>query len=167
MNRLIHILVFCTISIFIPVQARAHTTNHLVKVKNWSTDEGLTQKMIYNVVQDEDGFMWIATWNGLERFDGYEFRNFKSHPTDSMRLLSNRMPSISTGPKNGLWCQTYDQKIYVFDTRREKFIDPFSKSANPSVSSADMWPTDSIPPQTSTIQTVSTHSKMVWPTLRR
>ncbi len=82
--------------------------------------------MIYNIVQDDDGFLWIATWNGLEKFDGYSFRNFKTHPTDSLRLLYNRLPSISTGPENGLWCQTYDMQIYVFDTHEERFIDPFS-----------------------------------------
>jgi len=110
--------------------ATAINSGHFLKVKSYSTDEGLSQKMIYNIVQDQDGFIWISTWDGLEKFDGYTFRNFKSYPTDSVRLLYNRLISISTGPENGLWCETYESRFYIFDTRREEFIDPFAIHPN-------------------------------------
>lgn len=97
-----------------------------VEVKSYSIGEGLSQKMIQNMVQDEDKFVWMATWNGLEKFDGYTFRNFKSYPTDEVRLPYNRLPSIATGPINGLWCETYDSRMFIFDTREERFIDPFA-----------------------------------------
>lgn len=120
-----HILpyIFC---LSMPMHICAQQSCNQVEINSYSIGEGLSQKMIQNMVQDEDKFVWLATWNGLEKFDGYTFRNFKSYPTDSVRLPYNRLPSIATGPANGLWCETYDKRMFIFDTREERFIDPFA-----------------------------------------
>lgn len=104
----------------------AQLSSNFVEVHSYSIGQGLSQKMIQNMVQDEDRFIWIATWNGLEKFDGYTFRNFKTYPTDSVRLQHNRIVNVATGPKNGLWCETFDSRLYVFDKVNERFVDPFS-----------------------------------------
>lgn len=106
--------------------ASAQQARNIVEVTGYSVGEGMTQKMVQNVVQDEDKFVWMATWNGLEKFDGYTFRNYKSYPTDSTRLAFNRLPSVTVGPDHILWCETYDSKIFIFDTREERFIDLFA-----------------------------------------
>ena len=45
-------------------------------VSHYSTDNGLTSNAISGIYQDDYGFIWLATWNGLSRFDGYDFYNF-------------------------------------------------------------------------------------------
>lgn len=105
---------------------KAYSANGLVDVKNYSSNSGLSLKMVQNMIQDEDGYIWIATWNGLEKFNGYSFRNYKSYPTDDNRLQYNRIQNIYPAFRNGIWCETYDHRLYLFDAATEKFIDPFA-----------------------------------------
>ena len=46
-------------------------------VSHFSTDDGLASNAIAGIYQDDYGFIWMATWNGLSRFDGYDFYNYK------------------------------------------------------------------------------------------
>ncbi len=101
-------------------------TNGRVDVKNYSNATRQSMYRIQNMVQDDDGYVWIATWNGLEKFDGYGFHKFKSYPTDDTRLPYNRIQNVHLAFKNALWCETYDHRLYLFDTAKEKFFDPFS-----------------------------------------
>ena len=45
-----------------------------------STDQGLSQGMIFDLLQDKEGFIWVATKNGLNRYDGYSFKVFYQRP---------------------------------------------------------------------------------------
>ena len=49
-------------------------------------EEGLSQSTVFDVLQDRTGFMWIATQDGLNQFDGYRFRIFKHNPRDPNSL---------------------------------------------------------------------------------
>ena len=44
-------------------------------LSHFSTDDGLASNAIAGIYQDDYGFIWMATWNGLSRFDGYNFYN--------------------------------------------------------------------------------------------
>ena len=67
----------------------------------------------------------MATWNGLEKFDGYTFQNYKSYLTDDTRLEYNRIQQIIKSQKGNIWCITYNNLLYLFDTRTEKFRNVF------------------------------------------
>lgn len=102
-----------------------------VSVKHYSSRDGLSQNMVQSILQDADGFIWMATWNGLEKFDGYSFTNYKSYPTDKVRLKHNRLINMALGGKHTLLCQTYDYGLYLFDARKECFEDIYV--GNPKV----------------------------------
>ena len=93
----------------------------LINVQHYSTENGLSQNIIQNMIQDDEGYIWFATRNGIEKFDGYTFKNYKSYPTDKVKLRYNRLIQLIKGGKHTIWCQTYDDKIYLFDTQREVF----------------------------------------------
>lgn len=97
----------------------------LIDVRHYSIEDGLSQNIVQDMLQDEEGYIWLATWNGLEKYDGYTFRNYKSYPTDDVKLKYNRMVQIAKGGNHTLWCHTYDDKVYLFKTRQEKFEDVF------------------------------------------
>lgn len=48
-----------------------------VKFTHYSSDDGLSQNHVLDIIQDSKGFMWFATWDGLNKFDGKSFRVFK------------------------------------------------------------------------------------------
>jgi len=98
----------------------------LISVKHYSIEDGLSQSKIQSILQDKEGYIWLGTWNGLEKFDGYTFKNYKSYPTDKVRLQHNRLQDAKMGHNNTIWCETYDYKIYLFDIAAESYIDVFS-----------------------------------------
>lgn len=99
----------------------------LVEVKHYSVMNGLSQNKVQHVLQDNDGYIWLATWSGLEKFDGYTFKNYKSYPGDDVRLPYNRLTTnMALGGNKTLICQGYDDRIYLFDIRRECFVDLFA-----------------------------------------
>ena len=61
----------------------------LIDIKYYSVQDGLSQKNIQNFIQDDNGYIWMATWNGLERFDGYSFTNYKTYPESDVRITNH------------------------------------------------------------------------------
>ncbi len=72
------------------------------------------------ILQDRDGFLWIATWNGIYRFDGYEFRRMKPHLSDSCSMTSDRIRDIWLA-KNGDIYVRNDERIFHFDIKTYRF----------------------------------------------
>jgi len=60
--------------------------------------------MVYKVVQDRDGFVWIGTKDGLARYDGVGFRTFRHDPSESGTLASNDVSTILVDRDGRLWC---------------------------------------------------------------
>lgn len=52
-------------------------------------EDGLSQGMVSSIIQDRAGFMWFATKDGLNRYDGYSFRVFRHDPADSSTVRDN------------------------------------------------------------------------------
>lgn len=65
--------------------------------------------------------MWFATWDGLYKFDGYTFKNYKAHPGDSIGLSNNRLDNIKEDKYGCIWVQSYDHQIYRFNPKTELF----------------------------------------------
>lgn len=79
-----------------------------IQFQQFSTAEGLPNSMVHQVVQDNDGFIWIATYYGLYRYDGYELRPYKSNMENPSLLPSNNVICIATDNNQGLWIGTHE-----------------------------------------------------------
>ena len=90
-------------------------------LQHYSTDDGLSHSGVMCMLEDHLGFMWFGTWDGLNRFDGYKFINYKSKPGDSNSLSNNRIDNIQEDKYGFLWVKTYDNKVHRFDRRNETF----------------------------------------------
>lgn len=71
-----------------------------------SIENGLSQSTIYSMVQDDDGFVWIGTRDGLNKFDGYEFQVYRTIAGDSNSLSDNRIFEILKTQNGNLWIGT-------------------------------------------------------------
>jgi ligand-binding sensor domain-containing protein/signal transduction histidine kinase len=87
----------------------------------FSTSNGLAANIVTDVEQDKDGFMWMATTNGLQRYDGNSFVTFKNNPTDQKSIPSDHIQMLHLDAQNNLWISSINNKIGIFDTRRFTF----------------------------------------------
>jgi len=84
--------------------------------EQFTTEDGLSHENITNLVKDKDGFLWIGTTNGLNRFDGISFKNFYSKPDNAASLPANYISGVTIDKRGFLWIATSDG-ICRMDTR--------------------------------------------------
>jgi len=100
------------------------------KVMKYSLKDGLSFGIINSITQDNKGFMWFATDDGLNRFDGTNFKVFKFEPGDPYGLPSNYVQIIFKDHQGNIWISSR-RGIYQFDTNIERFT-KFNPPANQS-----------------------------------
>ena len=76
--------------------------------------------MVTACIQDNDGFVWIGTRDGLNRFDGYSFKVFRHDPEVSSTLGSNWITSLNCDQTGNLWVGTL-AGLFRYDKERESF----------------------------------------------
>ena len=84
------------------------------------TEDGLSNNIVYDIYQDREGFIWLATENGLNRFDGYEFKKFYHSRDDSTSLSSNIVRSVLEDEEGNLWIGTFNG-LNLYDRKSESF----------------------------------------------
>ncbi len=81
---------------------------------------GLSQNFISALYQDQRGFLWVGTKDGLNRFDGYRFKVYQHDPFDSTTISGNYIKAIFEDSQGRLWVGT-DQGLNLFDQQLETF----------------------------------------------
>lgn len=114
MNRLSLIGLF--LSAFVWMQAQDQPT-----LEYLTTKDGLSQGMIYDILKDRDGFMWFATKNGLNRYDGYEFLVFTHNPFDSLSISGDEIFRLFEDAEGRLWVGTKANGLNLFDRKKQQF----------------------------------------------
>lgn len=109
-----HIYIYLILLIFSLAAGAAETPDYTFT--SYNSDFGFVQKEVMKIMQDRNGQMWFATWDGLYRFDGFSFSNYKARPGDGIRLESNRLESISEDGDN-IWLRGYNGTISRFSKR--------------------------------------------------
>lgn len=94
-------------------------------LSHYSTADGLCSNAISDIKQDDYGYIWIATWNGLSRFDGYNFYNYQTGPSSNIPLLHNRVQQLSVDLGQNIWMRMYDGRVFMLDRRKDCIINPF------------------------------------------
>ncbi|TND06476.1 MAG: putative signal transduction histidine kinase [Bacteroidetes bacterium] len=90
--------------------------------RHFGVEQGLPGSEAYDILQDRDGFIWIATDRGVGRYDGYSFRNFNS----SDGLTDNTVFILAEDKTGNIWCATMNSKLCYFSG--EKII-PFAHNS--------------------------------------
>ena len=84
-------------------------------------EDGLSQGMIYDVLQTRDGFLWIATKDGLNRYDGYNFKTWSHHADNPFSLADNTVTALFEDSKSRLWIGTSGEGVQLFDRKNDRF----------------------------------------------
>jgi streptogramin lyase len=86
-----------------------------------SEKNGLSGDDAVSITRDKDGFIWIATSDGLNRYDGYQIRKFFHHPDDSASLANNNVGRLTPDGNGNMWIATSDGICY-YDKPRGGFV---------------------------------------------
>lgn len=89
---------------------------------NYDNQSGLSHWIVSDVIQDSNGFMWMSTWNGLNRYDGYTFRHVRTQPGDGTDITSEVIRYVLPDDDGNIRCIT-DDGVFVLDTHTYKFKD--------------------------------------------
>lgn len=125
----------CLCTIGRPAVLQAQPSN--LRFEHLSIKDGLSQSAIHTMLQDQQGFMWFGTSDGLDKYDGYTFKAYKHQPFDSTSLSTNNIEYMIQARDGTLWIGTDGGGLNAFDVQTETFKqyryhteDPNSLSGN-------------------------------------
>jgi signal transduction histidine kinase/DNA-binding response OmpR family regulator/ligand-binding sensor domain-containing protein len=97
-----------------------------------SIAQGLSQGMVFDMLQDKEGFIWVATKNGLNRYDGYGFKVFTNDPYNAHTLSSNTIVKLFEDAKGRIWAGTENAGVNIYDKKSGQFYRIAHNPANPA-----------------------------------
>ena len=116
-NRIISILLL----LILPISL-VYTKDNAYISKRLGIEDGLSQSTVHCIIQDNEGFMWFGTSNGLNKFDGYNFKIFTNNPYDSTSISDNGINSLYEDKQGNLWIGTTRGVINKFVRSTSSFI---------------------------------------------
>ncbi|MEZ0395952.1 MAG: two-component regulator propeller domain-containing protein [Anaerolineales bacterium] len=96
------------------------STPPIIRFGHLGPAEGLSQSMVTCILQDDQGFLWIGTQDGLNRYDGYTFRVFRPDPADPTSISDNWINTIFQDSQGYLWVGT-NEGLNRYDPKTGQF----------------------------------------------
>lgn len=100
------------------------------KFEHITVNDGLSHSDAMAVEQDKDGFIWIGTNKGLDRYDGYSLKNYKLPNKNTTGQYTNRVLSLHLAQNGLLWVVPEAQGVFFFDAKTDSFKNIVEKTEN-------------------------------------
>ncbi|WP_346237707.1 ligand-binding sensor domain-containing protein [Niabella insulamsoli] len=110
---------FILFSLFLGI---AETRANDIKFNTLTVDEGLSQHDVSCIIKDSYGFIWIGTYDGLNRFDGHRIKNYFSKTGDVNSLPGNRIKSLFEDAQKRIWVGTDGYGVAYYSLVDEAFF---------------------------------------------
>jgi ligand-binding sensor domain-containing protein/signal transduction histidine kinase len=104
--------------------------------RHLSLREGLSQSSVHSIIQDHESFLWVSTSDGLNRYDGSNFKVFRHIPEDSTSIPNGLIYALIEDSKKNLFLGTYGGGMAIFNRTNEKAI-RFTHNPSDSLSLSD------------------------------
>jgi ligand-binding sensor domain-containing protein len=92
-----------------------------LKITNFDGATGFYSRVVSSIIKDNKGFLWIGTSDGLYRYDGYSFRNYRKLQNDTNSLADNNITQLALGADHKIWMGLSTGVISSFDPASGKF----------------------------------------------
>jgi len=116
------VVVLCS-SLLAPAAASAgNRTSPSIVFNHLTTLDGLSNNNVNDLLQDRSGFLWFATDDGLNRFNGYEFQNFRHVPGNENSLTDNCIWTITEGSDGRIWVGTKSGVLNCYDPITDRWL---------------------------------------------
>lgn len=116
-----HPLSVVTTLLFLGLVFPAVLPGQIAPAEALTIDHGLSQGMVYDLLQTRDGFLWIGTKDGLNRYDGHHFRVWSNDPYHPYTLSDNTVTALFEDSRGWLWIGNESQVVHLMDRKRERF----------------------------------------------
>ncbi len=131
MNTKITLLIF-----FLLLTGKSMSVNEHIQFSNLSVKDGLSQNTVIRIFQDSKNYMWFCTRDGLNRYDGTNFKVFKHSIANANSISSSDVTCIAENQNGTFWIGTH-YGLNFFDPQNEKFTRYYNNSKEPnSISSS-------------------------------
>lgn len=113
------------------------TLNSFAQTTNWqalSISDGLSHSYVYQIYQTKDGYIWISTNEGFNRYDGYNFKVYLPDDKNPFSISDIRLRGIFEDRKDRLWISSRNKGVNLFDRIHQKFYHCDLKNKNDEVS---------------------------------
>ena len=121
-NRLVHFLMYVGICILVSMPTKLFATNYSgLKFEHLRTNNGLSNSTVNAIAQDGNGFLWFATNDGLNKYNGHDFTIYRHVKDDSTSLIGNRVNALVTDRKGQLWIGT-TSGLSVYNATKDCFV---------------------------------------------
>lgn len=114
---MIRFILLLSLAILVPTASAQHDNTKTISY--FSAIDDLSSNDVTSIIEDDAGFMWFATTNGLSRYDGYEIKTFRSDATNPSLFLSNNIVMIEKDHDGKIWVAT-TKEIAIFDPQRNR-----------------------------------------------
>ncbi|MCC6254166.1 MAG: response regulator [Ignavibacteriaceae bacterium] len=104
-----------------------------INFKHLSGNDGLSQNFVSCILQDQKGFMWFGTKDGLNRYDGYNFVVYQNDPFDTTTISDNFITSLFEDSRGNIWAGTLNGGLNCFERTTEVFHHIRYSSNTPAV----------------------------------
>ncbi|WP_018616245.1 ligand-binding sensor domain-containing protein [Segetibacter koreensis] len=110
-------IIICILSVFFQIPAFTQQVKQY-SFKHFSVSNGLASNRVTSINQDKDGYIWLATTNGLQRYDGHSFLTFTTQKNNPSTIPSNDINTLYSDKKGNLWLLTDNNTVGIFDTKK-------------------------------------------------
>ena len=106
--------------------------------KNITSEDGLSQSTVETIYQDSKGYIWIGTNDGLDRYNGYEFKQYKYNKNDKNSIANNYIIDIMEDKDGYIWISTINGLSRI-DTDNDEIKNYSSDKNNGNLSDENLW----------------------------
>ncbi len=107
---------------FLVLTCGASFSQNQISFRQLSVKEGLSQNSVVSITQDSIGYLWMATQDGLNRFDGNEFTIYPFTFVDVTKPDYSNLGKVYTDRKGDVWIIPIDKKLYKFNAAKKSFV---------------------------------------------
>ena len=105
-NRRIKMLAMICILFSVSISTSYANVVNSYNFKNITVEDGLSQSTVETIYQDSKGYIWIGTNDGLDRYNGYEFKYYKHDKDDENSIANNYIVDIIEDKDGYIWVST-------------------------------------------------------------
>ena len=114
----IHLLLFMTLAVLLFVAGIQPVS---AAVRHINVRDGLSSRQVYEIEEDPDGFVWIYTNSGLDRFDGHNMKHYTLEPDEAFNDHIQSSTTIHIDPDGAVWIALRSGKIYRYNRELDRY----------------------------------------------